>query len=136
MSEPNQAAAALKELVKDPLFYVIAVFVLAGTTMITHDNKVGATWGVGLGMIVFSAILLILQIVASLYDSSFKRRYNDALDAQSKALKDQRRSISALSKQTVAASVALPTELRNSDQLAGGYRRDVGTNEGNTTTNL
>jgi len=132
MLDPTASAGtALKNLVKDPLFYVIAIFVLVGAYLM-HDSKVDPTWGVGAGCIVFGAIMLIAQFFAAIYDGSFRRRYNDVFTAQGKTIKNQSRVIDSLSKHTVDAHSGLSTQ---PSQIAGGYEPDTraSTSTGNSS---
>lgn len=109
----------LKELLKDPQMYVIAVIIGTGGYLM-KGNDVSATWYVGLGLIAFGVVVFIAKVIHSLFESSFKRKYTELIGAQSSAIKSQRSVITELSKNTIAAHANMTTPTK----LSGGYTRD------------
>lgn len=131
MTESIPAAAALKGLVKEPLFYVIGIFALAGA-YIVKDTPISPTWFVGVGLLVFAAILLVVQMIVALLDGGFKHRYSEALDAQSNVIEVQKGVIRELSQNSIAAHDSMSN---GSDVLSNGYvRRSSPGNSGTSTS--
>lgn len=119
MAEPITAASSLKNLVKNPLFYLIAVFVFVGG-YIVKESPIGPAWFVGLGLLIFACLMFLIHVIASLFDVSFKRRYDGALNAQEKTIVSQSKVINHLSKNTINAFGNMSTA---SDTISGGYTR-------------
>lgn len=112
MTDAN-AATLLKQLVKDPLFYVIGIFVTGGVYLM-HDNEVGPTWYVGLGCLIFGAIVLIIHMIVAYVDASFQRRYTQIIDLQAKTITSQGKIIKDLNSQSLAVQSSFNDSLTNS----------------------
>tara|TARA_B100001105_G_scaffold255313_1_gene254056 strand:- start:3549 stop:3941 length:393 start_codon:yes stop_codon:yes gene_type:complete len=113
------AADSLKNMLKDPLFYVIAIFVLAGTWLIKDAPELSTTWYVGLCMVIFGGILLVVQLISAITDNSFQRRYADLIRSQADLIDRQRETINSLSRTSIAAH---DTMTKTSDEYEG-YRK-------------
>lgn len=119
MPEPASTNSAIKELIKDPLSYVIA-FIIGTGGYLMKGSPVGATWVVGIGLIGIGVVSFIAKFLLSILDGSFKRKYTDIISAQGKAMKNQTSVINELSKNSIAAH----TNMNAPTQLSGGYARD------------
>lgn len=120
MGEPIGSGETIKELLKDPQLYVIAVIVGVGGYLM--KGSTGRTWYAGAFLICIGIVFFIAKFLQSLLDSSFKRKYTEVISAQSSAMRSQRSVISELSKNTIAAhaTMATPTKLSG----AGDYKID------------
>ena len=112
---------ALKELLRDPQSYVIAVILYVGGNLMNR-KALGATWYVGLFILAFGLVSFIAKFVQSLFEGNFKRKYTEVISAQSDAIKNQSLIISELSKDTIAAHSTMST--LSQSKLSGNYVKD------------
>ena|SRR3989344_2400446 len=118
MSDPIVSSGIIKELTKEPIVYVIAVIIGAGVYLMKGEN-VGPTWAIGLSLAIIGVICFLVKLVFTFFDESFKKKYTELIDSQSRTLKSQTEIIKSLSTNTMDAY----NTMANTDTLSGGYSR-------------
>jgi hypothetical protein len=118
MAEPISTSGTLQELLKDPQSYVIAV-IIGGGVVLMDDTTKNSTWLVGLGLIGFGIVCFIVKLIQSLFESTHKRRFEEVINSQSKAI----RNLNSVNKELSKASITAHQGIQSASPVTGNYQR-------------
>jgi predicted PurR-regulated permease PerM len=110
----------LKELVKEPIVYIIAVLAWVGADLVKNHNANDASWIVGVVLLIVSVISFLFKLIITVVDQNFRKKYTELLESQSKNITQQQNIIDSLALNTREAYNTMPSS-NTKENISGGY---------------